>query len=333
MRYERSGKSLWYGTSDAPAPEGQLFVSPMDRAIGLTLTVGLHPISYRNSVEVRYRVNGGESSRVQAYLVRTDIGADTQYFVAHLPEFNIEDRVDYIAVATWRGGQVPAEAEAATFPSSFKVVGATGKKGAAAASANETGQSSAGGAGSTHAGTSSPGTALAPGAAAEEGPQKLDGNAVFDIGLPTAGDLDLPGTPADGSHRPPSAPKTLVWVDRGAEVLVHLDSMSAQIADQCVLISIDLESDQTGRTPLVVAFALGSTTDAGLLAATDEYPRGNGLLASRWGSAVQTTMWSALLSRANEEAKKRGLAPHGLAISDGKLKLIAGEQLRIGSAS
>jgi hypothetical protein len=330
MRYERSGTSLWYGTPDAPAPEGQLFVSPTGRAIGITLTVGLHPAGSRNWVEVRYRVNGGESSRVQAHLVRTDIRADAQYFVAHLPEFNIGDRVDYVAVAIWPGGQVPAEGEAGTFPSSFKVIGATEKKGAVAAATDEPGQT--GGATSTHAATSSPRAAIAA-KIPPAPPLVVDRYTVFDVGLPTAENVGLTGTPADGSRHLPSAPESIVWVDGGDEVLVHLNSLSAQIADQCLLVSIDLESDQTGRTPLVVAFALGSTTDASLVVATDEYPRGNGVLASRWGSAVQAAVWSALLALANNEARKRGLVPHGLAISDGKLKLVAGQPLKIASAS
>lgn len=156
-------------------------------------------------------------------------------------------------------------------------------------------------------------------------PDHLDGPAL-------AGHLSarLAGTPADGSAAASTTPAQVVWVDGGDEVLVHLDSTSTQIVGQTVLVSIDLECDQTGRTPLVVAFALPSTEQAGLVVATDEYPRGNGLLASRWGGAVQAAAWSAMLTLIADHASERGLAPLGLAVSDGRLHLISGQSLTIG---
>lgn len=142
----------------------------------------------------------------------------------------------------------------------------------------------------------------------------------------------LAGTPADGSAppasaAPASAPGRVVWVDHGDEVLVHLDSTTTQIAGQSLLVSIELECDQTGRTPLVVAFALPADEAAGLVLATDEYPRGNGLLAARWGPAVQSAAWSALLALAGDHAAERDLAPRGLTVTGGQLRLIAGQSL------
>lgn len=156
-------------------------------------------------------------------------------------------------------------------------------------------------------------------------PDHLDGPAI-------AGYLAarLAGTPADGSATSQTAPSKVVWVDGGDEVLVHLDSTSTQILEQAVLVSIDLESDQTGRTPLIVAFSLPPGEEAGLVAATDEYPRGNGLLASRWGPAVQAAAWSAMLTLASDHALERDLAPRGLAVTDGRLHLVAGQRLTIG---
>jgi hypothetical protein len=141
----------------------------------------------------------------------------------------------------------------------------------------------------------------------------------------------LAGTPASGigSGATGPEPTTVVWVDRGDEVAVHLDGVKTEIAGDCVLVSIDLETDQTGRTPLVVAFALGSSGAAGLVVATDEYPRGNAVLAARWGPAVQAAAWSALLSVAADHATERGLAPQGLAVADGQLKLLAAAPLTV----
>jgi hypothetical protein len=121
----------------------------------------------------------------------------------------------------------------------------------------------------------------------------------------------------------------VIWVDAGDEVLVHLDSVQARILEKLLLISIDLESDETGRTPLIVSFALGDATDpTGLVAATDEYPRGDGRLAARWGESVQAALWSTLLSLAQEHAVERGKAPVGMSATSGLLRLHAADPIR-----
>jgi hypothetical protein len=162
------------------------------------------------------------------------------------------------------------------------------------------------------------------------GPPKKIPDTVDGPGIAALLTSRLAGTPADGSAPAGAPPGKVVWVDGGDSVLVHLDSTSTQIVGQTVLVSIDLESDQTGRTPMVVAFALPPDDTAGLVVATDEYPHGNGLLASRWGAAVQVAAWSAMLSLASDHAAERELAPRGLAVSGGRLHLLAGQPLRIG---
>jgi hypothetical protein len=140
----------------------------------------------------------------------------------------------------------------------------------------------------------------------------------------------LAGTPANGAAAAPVA-NQVIWVDAGDEVLVHLDSVQTRILDRVVLISIDLESDQSGRTPLIVSFALGSATDpAGLVAVTDEYPRGDGSLAARWGEAVQAALWSTLLGIAEEHATERGKAPAGIVAAPGVLTLYTGDPIGAG---
>lgn len=141
----------------------------------------------------------------------------------------------------------------------------------------------------------------------------------------------LAGTPADGSPSTGAAtPTSVIWVDQGDEVLVHLDSVIVQFVNNTVLVSIDLECDQSGRTSMVVAFAVGTDNTAGatLIAATDEFPRGNALLAARWGTAVRNAAWSAFLSLAIDHAKERGLAPNGLTLAGGQFQLTAGAALK-----
>jgi len=141
----------------------------------------------------------------------------------------------------------------------------------------------------------------------------------------------LPGSPANGAALASAGnPTKVVWVDAGDEVVAHLDSIQVKILDRLVLISIDLESDQTGRTPLIASFALGNDTDpAGLVAVTDEFPRGDGRLASRWGEAVQAALWSTLLGLAQDHATERGKAPAGISSTAGTLTLHAGDPIGV----
>ena len=119
--------------------------------------------------------------------------------------------------------------------------------------------------------------------------------------------------------------KRVVWTDRGDEVLVHLDSVQVQIAGGALLIAVELETDQTGRQPLVVALALGGEKDrAGLIAATDALPRGHGALAARWGVALQDAVWTVLLELAQAHAAASGAVPRGFVLAPDALHLATG---------
>ncbi len=142
MRYEQNGTSIWYGTADAPAPEGEVAASSTGRTAGLTVTLAVHPIGARNTVEVRYRVNGGAGSKIPASLARTDIHSNTQFFVATFPAFHVGESIEYIGVVSWPGGQAPAANVASSFPSSFKVVATHSHVAAAASHATLTSHSS-----------------------------------------------------------------------------------------------------------------------------------------------------------------------------------------------
>src|SRR5271157_2587494 len=99
-----------------------------------------------------------------------------------------------------------------------------------------------------------------------------------ETGLTAALSVRLMGTPANGvpaaAGSSATAPASkVVWVDHGNEVLVHLDSTAVRILDRMVLVSVDLETDQTGRTPLVCSFAVSGAGElGGLVATTDELP-------------------------------------------------------------
>jgi len=145
--------------------------------------------------------------------------------------------------------------------------------------------------------------------------------------------IRLMGTTANGvplkhgtAGSPP--PAKVIWVDHGNEVLVHLDSTAVRILDRMVLVSVDLETDQTGRTPLVCSFAVSGPGElGGLVATTDDIPRGLGTLASAWGQQLQSAVWSSLMGLANDHAAERSLTPRALSASAGTLSLHAGAAL------
>jgi len=146
----------------------------------------------------------------------------------------------------------------------------------------------------------------------------------------------LTGNAANGVPATPTPagapPNKVIWVDHGNEVLVHLDSTEVRILDRMVLVSVDLETDQTGRTPLVCSFAVGGAGElGGLVATTDEIPRGLGTLAAAWGQQLQSAVWSSLMGLANDHAAERNLTPRALSASAGKLSLNAGNALTTAS--
>ena len=164
----------------------------------------------------------------------------------------------------------------------------------------------------------------------EEAEQKKVPDHFDETALASTLRVRLAGKPADGSAHGGTTSNKAIWVDGGDEVLVHLDSTTIRILDKTLLVSVDLETDQTGRTPLVVALALGGSDDpAGLIATTDALPRGNGPLAARWGRALQGAVWASLLGLAQDHASERNKAPAGISAALGRLSLQAGPPLEV----
>ncbi len=142
----------------------------------------------------------------------------------------------------------------------------------------------------------------------------------------------LTGTPANGARFDSGKAAELarvIWVEDGDEVLVHLDSTKVRILDGVLLVSVDLETDQTARQPLVVALALGDDERAGLVAVTDELPHGNPVLAARWGRALQTAVWSSLLGLVDDHAAEQKESPLAITSVKGTLRLQSGEELKV----
>jgi hypothetical protein len=125
--------------------------------------------------------------------------------------------------------------------------------------------------------------------------------------------------------------KTILWRDLDDEVLVHLDSVVVRFVERYAIVSVDLETEQTGRASLIVTLAFGTPEDAaGLVAATDALPRGNPVLAARWGRVLQETVWTALLDVARTHAEERNKVPLDIRVLDGRLRFGAAPALALG---
>lgn len=113
---------------------------------------------------------------------------------------------------------------------------------------------------------------------------------------------------------------TLVWSDLGDEVLVHLDSLSIEVAEGVILAGLDLECDQTGRETLTVPFAVGSSREDGsVIAVTEAVPMGHPGLAARWGQAVEAALWSGVLDHARARAEVADGIPGRIWVEAGRI--------------
>lgn len=114
--FAHDGLELWYGTADAPAPEGTT-----ERRDGVTVTVGVRPAGPATTVNVRYRVDGRGVHTLSAPVLAADHARRTRYFRAAFPPFWSGDAVEYLPVASCAGRRAPDPTTAASFPSSFRL--------------------------------------------------------------------------------------------------------------------------------------------------------------------------------------------------------------------
>ena len=116
VQLAHDGLELWYGTPDAPAPDGTT-----EQRQGVSVTVGVRPANPSNAVSVRYRVDGRGVETVSAPLVASDFQKRTQYFRATFPTFWSGETVEYVPVVSCEGRRAPDPATAGSFPSSFRL--------------------------------------------------------------------------------------------------------------------------------------------------------------------------------------------------------------------
>jgi hypothetical protein len=130
----------------------------------------------------------------------------------------------------------------------------------------------------------------------------------------------LQGVPIDGGPAP-SDTAPVVWVDAGDELLVHRNSLKVRFAPGVIVVSVDVETVETGRQRLAVPLALGARREpsspsrpSGLVAVTSREPYTHPLLAARWGRILQDAVWSALVAMVTRHVSGRGLGPRGISV-------------------
>lgn len=133
MNISHEGLSLWYGTPDAPAPGDEGIVPRR----GASLVVGVHPAHPANTLDVRYRVDGGIEQRVAGRQLRTDYAKEIQYFGVSFPEFFSGHTVEYLPVLGCGGRQVPPASASTRFPSKFHLAPAQARSVAPAPNASK----------------------------------------------------------------------------------------------------------------------------------------------------------------------------------------------------
>jgi len=95
----------------------------------------------------------------------------------------------------------------------------------------------------------------------------------------------------------------VIWEDGESDVIVHVDKLRLAIKPSLALFEVHLEADNVGLVTLVIPFKIGKSADtASLIISTEHLPRGNPLMAHRWGEIVQEHLWFALLE-AGEQFK------------------------------
>jgi hypothetical protein len=110
---------------------------------------------------------------------------------------------------------------------------------------------------------------------------------------------------------------TVVWQLGGHELEVAVGQVQVKLDDGLIAVSIPVSCDQVKAAVVQVPFAIGSkTAPAGLIAATEQTPRGPDMIVRVWGEALVAFAWQTLLTvltriagRAGVDADGAGLIP------------------------
>jgi hypothetical protein len=110
----------------------------------------------------------------------------------------------------------------------------------------------------------------------------------------------------DGPEGQPTAPG-VVWVDGDRELFVLVTEVQVALAPGVVAVTIPVQCDQTGPTQVHVSFAVGtSKRPLGMVAASEQRPRGPRAVVDVWGDALLAFAWQVVLDVAAGTAAHAG---------------------------
>ncbi len=123
---------------------------------------------------------------------------------------------------------------------------------------------------------------------------------------------------------------TVVWTQGDNELLVHTAKVSIQITRGFALVNIPVQCEETGTVRIDVNFAVGDDqAPAGMIAATEQRPRGPALITVPWGDALIAFAWQILLNVTAEIADGVGtdndgvgLIPAAISADNGSLRVL-----------
>ena len=120
-----------------------------------------------------------------------------------------------------------------------------------------------------------------------------------------AGGVGTDGRPGD----------TLLWQRGGNSLLVLPDQLALRLGDGVLAFSVPVQCDQSEAVEVHVSFVVGDPKrPAGLMAVTEERPRGPAVVVDTWGEAIVAFCWHVVLQVATSLAAEAGLDDDGAAL-------------------
>ena len=117
-------------------------------------------------------------------------------------------------------------------------------------------------------------------------------------------------------------PAQVIWEDGGDEVLVRSRPDEGRGVSGARARRTDPGDRRAGPGQILVPFAVGSPANpAGMLAMTEERPRGPAPLVDRWGEAAIAAAWRALLDLAHGIALQSGFDVDGSRLIPGAIAI------------
>ena len=116
--------------------------------------------------------------------------------------------------------------------------------------------------------------------------------------------------------------RLVLWEEDGDQALVHARAAEVKIREPGLIVTVPIETVETGLSHVSLAMALAhGDQEPDLIVALEEQPRGHPLLVARWGGALEEAVLGALLDILDEAAEAAGAKPLGFRVRGATLEL------------